>query len=150
MSGLFRESPGLRLSETKRPIASTNLIMVTSGAGSRYSFEFSGLGFLWRFIQTPPAPAQIVVFWGVAMVWDDHLPGIAMSAAMSPKSLITLVICVGCVGAAGPATAQSVAAPPAVAAEPLQWNDAWRGMRAWEYPTAVGLMAGAFGARFLL
>jgi len=73
-----------------------------------------------------------------------------MRSSVHPKSLIALLVFVGCVGGAGSATAQSASAPRSQAPQPLQWSDDWRGMRAWEYPVSLGLMAGAFSARFLL
>lgn len=73
-----------------------------------------------------------------------------MRSSVHPKSLIALLLLLGWVGMGAPALAKSPAAPRAPQPQPLQWSDDWRGMRAWEYPVSVGLMAGAFAARFWL
>ena len=91
---------------------------------------------------------------------------------MNPTRLVTLIPMMVCVANAAPVLAQSPArdAPsrvrpalplpelePAPAARqtssatrPLVWKDEWAGIRGWEYPSALVLMAGGFSARFLV
>lgn len=91
---------------------------------------------------------------------------------MNPTRLVALIPMMVCVVNAAPALAQSPARdaptktrPPLPLPEPepepearqgslatrqLVWKDEWSGIRSWEYPSALVLMAGGFSARFLV